>query len=65
MEVIYSDGELMRWGGYIHVTHLDAGWFVMGPGYICSVMDVEEGKEVMAQLTRGGAQRGVVIEYDE
>ncbi len=64
MRVLYSDGQLMRWGGLLHLAHLDAGWCVVGPGYICAVMGVEEGKRVMAQLKRERAQRGIAIEYE-
>ena len=64
MRVLYADGQLMRWGGQLHLAHLDPGWCVVGPGYICAVMDVWEGKRVLAQFKREGEQRGIAIEYE-
>jgi len=64
MKVLYSDGQFMRWGGRLHLAHLDVGWCVVGPGYICSVMDAEEGNAIMAKLRAEGEQRGIAIEYE-
>ncbi len=57
-------GRVKRWGGQLHLAYLDAGWCVVGPGYICAVMGVEEGERVMAQLKSDGEQRGIAIEYE-
>lgn len=64
MHVLFSDEELMRWGGQVHLANLGGHWCVVGPGFLCAVADVVEGNSVMARLRAVGAQRGVVIEYD-
>ncbi len=65
MKVIYSDGQLMRCGGRLHLAHLGVGWCVVGPGYVCMVLDVEEGRTIMAKLKAEGEQAGIAIEYED
>ena len=61
MRVLFSDGQLLRWGGRVHLLHLNAGWCVVGPGYACSVNSADEGLKVMAELKADGERRGIVI----
>ncbi len=65
MKLIYSDGQLWRIGGRVHLAHLGSGWCVVGPGYICAVVDCDQGQRLMAALKAEGERRGVPIEYEE
>lgn len=65
MQVLYSDGQLMRWGGRLHLTMLGGSWCVTGPGYLCAVATVEEGRFLMAELKAQGRTYGVAIEYQD
>lgn len=64
MKLIYSDGQLWRIGGRVHLAHLGSGWCVVGPGYICAVVDYDQGRRVMAALKAEGEARGVTIEFE-
>ena len=46
----------------MHLARLGASLCVIGPGYICSVMDAQEGKAVMAKLISEGEQQGVRVD---
>ncbi len=63
MRVFYSDGELMRRGGRLQILCLNAGWCVVGPGYICAVENIPEGLKLLESLKAEGEQRGLTIEY--
>lgn len=65
MQVLYSDGQLMQWGGQVHLANLAGRCCVVGPGYLCAVTSVAEGAKVMADLKAEGRQRGVSIEYEQ
>lgn len=49
----------------MHLAHLSSSWCVVGPGYICAVVDYEQGKRLMAALKDEGERLGVPIEYEE
>lgn len=38
---------------------------MVGPGYICQVVDYDQGKRLMAALKAEGERRGVPIEYEQ
>ncbi len=63
MRVLYTDNQLMRWGGQLHLENLSGTWCVVGPGCVCTVATIEEGNQLMALLRASGEQRGVLIEY--
>lgn len=65
MKLINGDGLLWRIGGRVHLAHLGSSWCVVGRGYVCMVMDVEEGNVITAKLTAEGDRRGVPVEYEE
>lgn len=38
---------------------------MVGPGYICAVVDCDQGRRLMAELKAEGERLGVPIEYEE
>ncbi len=65
MQILYSVGQLMEWGGYLHLADRAGHWCVVGPGFLCVVADMGEGTSVMAKLKAVGKERGVVIMYQQ
>lgn len=64
MHVLFSDGQLMQWGGHLHLANFAGNPCVVGPGFLCAVTSVAEGNRVMAKLKAEAGQRGVVIEFE-
>ncbi len=62
MKVLFSDGELIRKGGCVHLINRDNRLYVVGQGYVCVVDGLKEGVALIAKLRDQGEQRGIVID---
>ncbi len=61
MRLLFSDGKLLRRGGLVSLIHSEKGWYVIGPGFVCLVEGLQEGREVIANLKANATRRGQVI----
>ncbi len=56
MKLLFSDGVSMGRGGPIQLLRLDNKWYVTGPGFMCSVDQEEEGKQLIEALEAARAR---------
>ena len=64
MRVLFSDRQLMGWGGRVHLVYRNRGWCVVGPGYVCVVDGSEAERFLFSNLLPNGqpaAGRSVII----
>jgi hypothetical protein len=51
IHILYAAGQSMRQGGPVRLILLNKVWHVVARAYLCRVVDVEEGRHVIAGLT--------------
>ena len=56
MKLLFADGVSMGGGGPMQVLRLDNKWYVTGPGFMCSVDQEEEGKQLIEALEAARAK---------
>ncbi len=57
MKLLFSDGGSMGRAGPIQLLRLDNKWYVTGPGFMCSVEQEAEGRQLIETL-EGARVRG-------
>ncbi len=62
MRILFSDGDLLARGGYLHLVQAGDHWLLVGSGFVSQVHDCEEGMTVVASLRARGKARGVEID---
>lgn len=63
MRLLFSNGELRRNSGSVHLVRIPSGLYVVAAGYMCAVASVQEGSELIARLNekKNEKKRRIVI----
>ncbi len=63
MKLLYSHGLLIGREGAIHLLRLENKWYVVGQGFLCSVDEEDEGRQLIRNLEAAQARGEPLLDY--